>query len=105
MAAVKFISYVEPDQIGGWYIKLKDTFDDVEVICKDMDEYKKNLEDMGAEYGNDIEVEWKRSPKLTPASIEDLLEKMAKMQEEYEKEINEMYNDQNEDQTGFNPNV
>ena len=104
MAAVKFISFVEPDKMGGWYIKLKDTFDNTEVICKDMDEYKKNLEDMGAEYGNDIEVQWKRSNKLTPSSIEDLLDKMAKMQAEYEKEINEMYNDQNEVQSGFNPN-
>ena len=105
MAAVKFISYVEPDGLGGWYIKLKDTFDNTEVICKNMDEYKKNLESMGEEYGNDIEVEWNRSNKLTPASIEDLLDKMAKMQEEYEKEINDMYGDKNEQDTGFNPNA
>ena len=102
MAAVKFISHVQQGD-NNWFIELTDTFDDTKVICKDMDEYKKALEDMGSEYGNDIEVQWIRSKNLTPASIEDLLEKMAKMQEEYEKEINEMYNNENE-QNGFNPN-
>jgi len=102
MSAVKFISHVKQGD-NSWFIELTDTFDDTKVICNDMDEYKKALEDMGSEYGNDIEVQWIRSKNLTPANIEDLLEKMAKMQEEYEQEINEMYNNENE-QNGFNPN-
>ena len=102
MAAVKFISHVKQGD-DSWFIELTDTFDDRKVICNNMDEYKKAIEDMGSEYGNDIEVEWIRAKDLTPASIEDILEKMAKLQEEYEKEINEMYNDEHE-QGGFNPN-
>jgi len=105
MAAVKFISHVEPDGLGGWYIKLKDTFDDTEVICKDLDEYKEKIEDMGAEYGNDIEVQWTRSQLLTAANYEDIEAKMAKLQEEYQEEIDRI-NQQNEEvNSGFNPNA
>ena len=104
MAAVKFISFVEQSEDGGWFIKLTDTFDNNTVVCNNMDEYKQKLQDMGAEYGNDIEVQWQRSKNLTPANIEDLLDKMAKLQEEYSKEIDEMYNNE-EEQNGFNPNA
>jgi len=104
MASVKFMSYVESDKIGGWYIKLVDTFDNTEVICKDLTEYKEKIEDMGAEYGNDIEVEWVKARDLTPANIQELQEAMAKLQEEYQKEIDELNNQQNEN-SGFNPNA
>ena len=104
MAAVKFISSVEQDGLGSWYIKLTDTFDDVSVICKDLDEYKVKIEDMGAEYGNDIEVVWERSKDLSPANIQDLQEKMAKLQEEYKNEIDEL-NNKDKDESGFNPNA
>ena len=101
--AVKFISYVESDKIGGWYIKLVDTLENNEVICKDLDEYKTKIEDMGSEYGNDIEVQWIRSKYLTPTNITELQEAMAKLQEEYQSEIDEL-NQQNNDNGGFNPN-
>jgi hypothetical protein len=105
MATVKFISYVESDKIGGWYIKLVDTFDNVEVICKDLDEYKQKIEDMGAEYGNDIEVQWVRSKDLTPANIQELQETMAKLQKEYEDEIKQLESDEVDfNNSGFNPN-
>ena len=104
MAAVKFISSVEQDGLGSWYINLTDTFDDVTVVCKDLDEYKQKIEDMGAEYGNDIEVQWERSKDLSPANIQDLQEKMAKLQEEYKDEIDEL-NNTNKDESGFNSNA
>ena len=103
MAAVKFVSYVEQGENGDWYINLTDTYDKRAVRCNTMDEYKKNIEDMGSEYGNDIEVQWIKSKHLTPKNIEDLLDKMAKMQEEYQEEITKMY-DENKDESGFNPN-
>ena len=90
--ATKFMSHVEADGIGGWYIKLKDTFDNREAICKDLEEYKVKLEEMGDDYGHDIEVEWTRSAKLTPSNIQELQEAMAKLQEEYQKEIDELSN-------------
>ena len=92
--AVKFISHVEADGIGGWYIKLKDTLEDNEVICKDLDEYKIKLEEMAAEYGNDIEVQWKRSKLLTPANIQEIQEKMDQLQKDYQDEIDQLNNNE-----------
>ena len=107
MSAVKFISHVEQNNNGGWQIKLTDTFDDTSVVCKDLEQYKEKLEDMGSEYGNDIEVQWTRAKDLSPLHIEELQEKMAKLQEEYQKDIDEMNNkkeEQTNDMGGFNPN-
>jgi hypothetical protein len=101
--AVKFISHVEPDKIGGWYIKLTDTLEEKEVICKDLDEYAKKIEEMGDDYGGDIEVTWTRSSLLTPSAYQELQEQMAIMQEKYQDEIDKI-NNKNDEQSGFNPN-
>ena len=106
--AVKFISHVEQDEIGGWYIKLTDTLEETEVICKDLDEYTKQIEELGGEYGGDIEVVWTRSQLLTPANYQDLNEKMAILQKEYQEEIdkiNEKNEQGNDEMSGFNPNA
>lgn len=106
--AVKFISHVEQDEIGGWYIKLTDTLEETEVICKDLDEYTKQIEELGGEYGGDIEVVWTRSQLLTPANYQDLNEKMAILQKEYQEEIdkiNEKNEQTNDEMSGFNPNA
>lgn len=106
--AVKFISHVEQDGIGGWFIKLTDTLEESEVICKDLDEYAQKIEKLGGEYGGEIEVVWTRSNLLTPANYQDLEEKMAIMQEKYQDEIdkiNEKNNSSNDELSGFNPNA
>ena len=102
--AVKFISHVESDNNGGWFIKLTDTLEDSEVICKDLVEYQKQIENLGGEYGGDIEVVWTKSKLLTPANYQDLEQEMAKLQEEYKDEIEKMNNKENSNQ-GFNPNA
>ncbi len=106
--AVKFISHVEQDEIGGWYIKLTDTLEESEVICKDLEEYSKQIEELGGGYGGDIEVVWTRSQLLTPANYQDLNEKMALLQEQYKEEIdeiNETNSQVNNEMSGFNPNA
>ena len=100
--AVKFISHVEQDGVGGWFIKLTDTLEEKDVICKDLDEYAVEIEKMGADYGGDIEVMWTRSHLLTPANHQDLQDKMAVWQEKLQDEINK-HNDNPEG--GFNPNA
>ena len=92
--AVEFITYVEADGIGGWYIKLKDTLEDKEVICKDLDEYKIKLEEVAEEYGNDIDVKWVKSKALTPGNIMELQGKMSQLQKEYEIEIDQLNNNE-----------
>lgn len=106
--AVKFISHVEQDGIGGWFIKLTDTLEEKDVICKDLDEYASVIEELGSEYGGDIEVVWTRSQLLSPANYQDIDEKMAIMQEKYQEDIdkiNEKNNTKNDELSGFNPNA
>ncbi len=105
--AVKFISHVEADKVGGWYIKLTDTLEDKTVVCKDLNVYKEKIEELGGEYGNDIEVVWTRSQLLTPQNYQELEDAMAKLQEEYKEEIDQLNNGMQENPTmngGFNPN-
>jgi len=102
--AVKFISHVETDKVGGWFIELTDTLEEKTVVCKDLDEYKEQIEKLGGEYGGDIEVVWTRSQLLTPQNYQELEEKMAKLQEEYQEEIDKI-NGVNNENNGFNPNA
>ena len=88
--AVQFISYVDQDVLGNWFIKLTDTLEEKDVICKDLDDYAKKIEELGADYGNDIEVKWIKSNRLTPANYQDISIKMAIFQEKYKKEIEEI---------------
>ncbi len=106
--AVKFISHVEQDKTGNWFIKLTDTLEESEVICKDLDDYATKIEELGGEYGGDIEVVWTRSQLLSPANYQDLEEKMAKMQEKYQEDIDKINSNSdnvNSELSGFNPNA
>lgn len=103
--AVKFISHVEENEDGKWFIELTDTLGEETKVCNDLDEYKKCLEQMAEDYGNEIEVVWTKSKTLSPANYQDLNDKMAELQKEYEKEISELENkNQQNDNDGFNPN-
>lgn len=100
--AVKFISYVDEKSPGDWFIKLTDTLGEKDIICNNLDEYQKNLEEMADDYGNEIEVVWNKSKTLSIKSFNDLSEKMEKLKEEYSSEIDEINQPQNNE--GFNPN-
>ena len=105
--AVKFISHVDQNAVGEWFIKLTDTLEEQEVICNNLEEYSEKIEEMGGEYGGEIEVVWTRSNLLSPSNYQDLQEKMAKMQEKYQDEIDKINgkNQENQDnESGFNPN-
>ena len=105
---VKFISHVDQNGLGEWFIKLTDTLEESSVICNDLDEYEKQIEELGGEYGGEIEVVWTRSNLLTPANYQDLQEKMAKLQEKYQEEIDKINGKNDEfqnEESGFNPNA
>ena len=105
--AVKFISHVDQDKLGNWFIKLTDTLEETDVICKNLEEYQKQIEELGGEYGGEIEVVWTRSQLLTPANYQDLNEKMAILQEKYQDEIDKINGKNQEEEndiSGFNPN-
>ena len=106
--AVKFISHVDQNGVGEWFIKLTDTLEESSVICNNIEEYEKQIEEQGAEYGGEIEVTWTRSNLLSPANYQDLQEKMAELQEKYKEEIDKINGVNNEEvnnQSGFNPNA
>lgn len=90
--AVEFISFVDEDSLGDWFIELTDTLSDKTAVCKNMDEYKEKIEEFGAAYANDITVKWTRSKTLSPKSYDELNSQMQKLQKEYEAEINEVKN-------------
>jgi len=102
--AVEFISYVDEDSFGNWFIELTDTLGEKSVVCKDLKEYTHNIEELGGKYGNDITVKWTKSKTLSPKNYEELNQQMAKLQQEYETEISQI-NNQEQEQNGFNPNA
>jgi tRNA uridine 5-carbamoylmethylation protein Kti12 len=101
--AVKFISHVDENKNGEWFIKLTDTLENSSVICDDLNQYKEQIENLGGEYGGDIEVVWTKSKTLSMKNYQDLNEKMAELQKEYQEEINQI-NQNTQDNSGFNPN-
>lgn len=103
--AAKFTAYVDQNSDGKWFIELSDELDNKSEICSDLKNFQTKLEDMGAKYGNDIEVQWVKSKQLSLANYRDLEMKMAELHKEYESEIGEIEKQSSNDQSGFNPNA
>lgn len=83
--AVLFNSIIEPNQLGGWQIRLVDTLENEEVICKDVDEYAQKIEEMGMGYGGEIEVKWAKDELITTEQFNEIEVGMKKFQDELEK--------------------
>ena len=84
---VIFEATIKSDNVGGWFIELKDTTDGRVEICKDMDEFEEKIEAMGDDYGGHIdEVRWLKEDDLHPAIMDEIrsimAEKRAKIEEE-----------------------
>ncbi len=84
--AVKFISTIKENGLGGWCIELVDTIDNRKIICSDMQQYEDAIEKMGDDYGGDIEVEWKKDSNVTNAHMEEIRMEMAKYKQRYDDE-------------------
>jgi hypothetical protein len=84
--AVIFESVIKSNPVGRWYIELTDTSEEDRVeICLDMDEYAQKIEEMGAEYGPDVEVVWSADENVTQIQIQEV--RVGVMA--YEQKINE----------------
>lgn len=71
-----------------WYIELKDTVDDRVEICKDLSEYAKKVEELGADYGGNIdEVKWSKDENVPLHIMDGIRFEMSKLQREIEDEI------------------
>jgi len=88
--AVIFTSVIKNDKKGGWFIELTDTMDNRIEWCLNLEEYAQKIEQMGADYGNDIEVKWSSDSDVHPASLDELRIEMAEFQRKYQEEIDKM---------------
>lgn len=71
-----------------WYIELKDTISQSVEICKDLPEYAKKVEELGARYGGNIdEVRWGKADDVRPHIMDIVRFEMSKLQREIEEEI------------------
>ena len=70
-----------------WYIELKDTVDDRVEICKDLTEYSKKVEELGSDYGGNIdEVRWIKDDNVPLPIMDTIRFEMSKLQREIEDE-------------------
>jgi hypothetical protein len=61
-----------------WYIELKDTVDGRVEECKDLDEFSKNIEKLGDDYGGHVdEVKWLKDDNVPEQVIDEMRVKMA----------------------------
>ncbi len=97
--SVIFETVIKSNPIGRWYLELRDTSEEDRVeICLDLEEYTMKIEDMGAEYGGDIEVQWSAEDNVTKEQINEV--RMAIIAYEQEQEKNQA----TPSEVGFNPN-
>ncbi len=95
--SVMFETVIKSNPIGRWYLELRDTSEDGRVeICLDLEEYTMKIEDMGAEYGGDVEVSWSAEDNVTKEQINEV--RMAIV--EYEQQ---QQNQTSNEDSGFNP--
>ncbi|MGE4419644.1 MAG: hypothetical protein AB7D38_07395 [Sulfurimonas sp.] len=71
-----------------WFIELKDTQNGDIVICKDLQEYSKQIEELGKKYNGIIdEVIWGKDINVHPVIIDTVRFEMSKLQRELEDEM------------------
>ena len=70
-----------------WFIELKDTVDDRIEICADLAEYSKKVEELGSDYGGNIdEVRWMKDDNVPLPVMDSIRFEMSKLQKEIEEE-------------------
>ncbi|MFT5835282.1 MAG: hypothetical protein ACI9RG_000167 [Sulfurimonas sp.] len=80
-----FESVIKVDENNEWFIQLTDTSDGRVEICKNMDEYKEKFEQMGEDYGGNVdEVKWSQDDNVAPQHIDEIRQAMSKLQTEVE---------------------
>ena len=85
---VIFESVIKINETGDWYIELTDTVDGRVEICNDLDIYSSKVEELGSDYGGNIdEVRWSKDENVSPNIMNEIREEMAKHQAEVEKKL------------------
>jgi len=108
LAGVKFEAVLKNNGIGGWCIELTDTLEPTTVRCENLEDFSNKVQEMGAEYGNDIEVVWSSEEDVSPAHMQELRVAMTEYQEKYQEEIDKELNGEQTPGAatdGFDPNA
>ena len=78
-----------------WFIELRDTVDDRVEICADLKEYSKKVEELGADYGGNIdEVKWMKDDNVPLVVMDNIRFEMSKLQAEIEEETGKKLTDE-----------
>jgi len=78
-------STIKTSPLGRWYIELSDTMQDRDVIvCMDVYEYADKVEEIGKEYGGEVEVVWSSDDNVTPEQINEVRMQMNAYEAEQE---------------------
>ncbi len=82
--AVIINSTIKTNPVGRWYIELNDTTEEGHMeICLDIKEYALKIEEIGSDYGGEIEVAWSAEDGVTDIQINEVRIQM----NEYEAEV------------------
>ena len=91
---VVFEALVKNSDDGNWFIELKDTTDGRMVVCKDLSEFEKKIQELGEDYGGRIdEVQWISHESLSPQNEQKLRVGMMEYHEKYKDQLDEKEED------------
>ncbi len=88
--SVVFNAVIKIDENEQWFIELTDTVDGRVKICKDLDEFATNVEELGQDYGGHVdEVKWSKDEDVPPFIIDEIRIKMAEQRAKIEEQTGE----------------
>lgn len=86
--SVIFEATVKNNENGGWYVELKDTLIQRIEMCQDLNEFESKIQEMGEEYGGQIdEVKWISDKSLSPQNMQEVRVAMMQFHEKYKDEL------------------
>lgn len=81
--SAKFTANIEEDSNQErWLIRLTDTTDDRVALCYSLEEFKTNVEELGDDYGGDVEVAWSKDKNVTDKHFKEIHDGMAQYKED-----------------------
>ena len=81
--SAKFTANIEEDtKKDGWLIRLTDTVDNRVALCYSLEEFKTKIEELGDDYGGDLEVIWSKDKNVTDKHFKEIHDGMAAYKEE-----------------------
>ena len=88
--SVIFTSTIKMKDKDTWFIELKDMVDERVELCYDMAEYTEKVEDLGSDYGGNIDsVNWYKDNNVPAHVMDSIRQEMASAKSEIEEKLGE----------------